>query len=619
MTDKMNAGKTPDKQKEVRARGRRFKKRAKKRTKAKTLPEVAPEEETPKVGEREILVNATGNEARVAVVEDGAVVEFYTERPSSQKIAGSVFLGKVVNVLPGMQAAFVDIGEEKNAFLYVKDALTPPNLDDLDGPPVPRKRKKKGITDLVRPGEQIVVQVIKEAIGTKGARVTRHVTFPGRYLVLMPTVDYVGVSRRITTEDERRRLRKIARGIKPANVGLIIRTVAENKTEEEIQNDLDFLLKVWSNVQKKARSAKAPSVIHRDSELVFRVVRDELNESTARMIVDDVSVYGKVLDLLDAVSPGMKDRVIYYRDKETPLFDTYGVESAVEKALGRQVWLRSGGYLVIDHTEALTVIDVNTGRYVGGKNLADTVFKTNMEACEEIVRQLRLRDVGGIIIVDFIDMETPSHRARLLQEFEEKLKSDHTKTVVVGLTGLGLVELTRKKVRGSIGDIMTRPCPYCLGKGTVLSEETVAGKVRREIRRILKNSSSEAILVEVHPGVASYLIGPGGVNLRALEKETGKNIFIRGCDASHHEGMTVKAVGTKEDIAEKAVPVQPGQKLEVVVDEAHAQHPVDGIARVEGYVLRVENGSQYVGEHVLVEITSCSKTYAKAKVVGEAS
>ncbi len=564
---------------------------------------------------REILVNATKDETRVAVVEDGSVVEFYTERPSSQKIAGSIFLGKVVNVLPGMQAAFIDVGEEKNAFLYVDDALAPPNLEETESLLVPRKKRKKAIAELVRPGQEILVQVVKEAIGTKGARVTRHVTLPGRYLVLMPTVDYVGVSRRIIAGEERLRLRKIARSIKPDNVGLIIRTVAEHKSEDEIRNDLEFLLKIWSNVQKKAASAKAPAAVHRDLGLVFRVVRDELNQDTSRMIVDDVSTYGKILDLLDAVSPEMKDRVIYYRDKETPLFDMYGVEVAIDKALQRQVWLRSGGYLVIDRTEALTAIDINTGRYVGGKNLAETVFKTNMEACEEIARQLRLRDLGGIIVVDFIDMENPDHRAKLVQELEDRLRNDHTKTVVIGLTGLGLIELTRKKVRQSIGDVMTRPCPYCGGRGNVLSEESMAGKVRREIRRILRNSQSEAILVEVHPGVASYLIGPGGVNLRVLEKETGKSVFVKGSEALHHESMNVKAVGTKEDIAMKALPVQPGDHIEVTVDEAHTQYPKDGIARIEGYVINIEDGGSFVGQRVLVQITSCFRTYSKAKVI----
>jgi ribonuclease G len=564
---------------------------------------------------REILVSAASDETRVAVVEDGVVVEFYVERPSSQKIAGSIFLGRAMNVLPGMQAAFIDIGEEKNAFLYVDDALLPPNLDDSDEEIPVSRRKNRSITDLVKQGQDIMVQVVKEAIGTKGARVTRHVTFPGRYLVLMPTVNYTGVSRRITGEEERQRLRKIARSIKPKDMGLIIRTVAQGKSEEELKRDLDFLLKVWDKVQKRARSAKAPALIHQDLGLVFRVVRDELNQNTTRLLVDDVHTYGKILDLLDSVSPEMKDRVIFYRDREYPLFQLYGVEAAIDKALQRQVWLKSGGYLVIDKTEALTVIDVNTGRYVGNKNLSDTVFKINIEACKEIARQLRLRDIGGIIVVDFIDMDVPAHRQKLIEELEKELRRDHTKTVVVGLTGLGLVEITRKKVRQSIDATMMRMCPYCGGKGTVMSEETVAARVRREIRRVLANSSCEAILVEVNPGVASYLIGPGGQNLRELEKETGRNIFIRGAESLHLEEMNVKAIGTKEEIAEKAIPVHVGDILEVLVEEPHDKNPSDGIARREGFVIDIEGAGGLVGEKVTVEVIACHRTYAKARLI----
>ena len=564
---------------------------------------------------REILVSAAKDETRVALVEDGSVVEFYIERPSSQKIAGSIFLGKVTNVLPGMQAAFVDIGEEKNAFLYVDDAILPPNLEDADAPPEVKGRRRRTISDLVKTGQDVAVQVVKEAIGTKGARVTRHVTFPGRYLVLMPTVSYVGVSRRIVDDEERKRLRQIARELKPSDMGIIIRTVAEKRSKEELQKDLEFLLRVWEKVQRRAQSSKAPAVVHSDLGLVFRVVRDEFNQDTARMLVDDVNTYSRTLDLLDSVSPEMKERVIYYRDKETPLFQLYGVDAAVDRALKRQVWLKSGGYIVIDKTEALTVIDVNTGRYVGTKNLADTVFKINIEACEEISRQLRLRDVGGIIVVDFIDMEVAEHRAKLLQEMEKQLRRDHTKTVVVGLTGLGLVEMTRKKVRQSIDAVMMRTCPYCEGKGMVMSEETVASRVRREIRKVLRNSQSEAILVEVHPGVASYLIGPGGVNLKDLEKETGRSIFIRGSETLPLEEMNVKAAGTREEIAQKAVPVQPGDVIEVTIEEAHDKNPEDGIARREGFVIDVEGGGGKVGQKVVVQVMQSHKTYAKARMV----
>ncbi|HHW26111.1 MAG TPA: Rne/Rng family ribonuclease [Firmicutes bacterium] len=515
-------------------------------------PISAPEDRTSR--KREILVNAGYDETRVALVEDGAVVEYYTEKPSNQKIAGSIYLGKVTNVLPGMQAAFIDIGEEKNAFLYVDDALLPPNLEDADGElPHGHSKRRKVISELVKQGQEVMVQVVKEAIGTKGARVTRHVTLPGRYCVLMPTVSYVGVSRRIVDEEERQRLRKIAKAMKPKDMGVIVRTVAEHKTEEELQKDIEFLTRLWDKIQSQAASPglKAPCLIHRDMGLVFRIVRDELNQDTTRLLVDDVIVYGKILDLLDAVSPEMKHKIVYYRDKEIPLFDLYGVDAAIVRALQRQVWLKSGGYIVIDKTEALTVIDVNTGRFVGSKNLSDTVFRINMEACAEIARQLRLRDIGGIIIVDFIDMETQEQRAAVVQELEKALRHDHTKTVVVGITGLGLLEMTRKKVRQSIDAALLRTCPYCGGKGTVMSEETAASKVLREIRKTLYNSQSEAVLVEVNPAVAAHISGSSG-GLAALEKETGKTAFIVSSGDLHLEEINIKALGTREEMAEKA-------------------------------------------------------------------
>jgi ribonuclease G len=567
---------------------------------------------------REILVNVNRDENRVALIENGTVVEYYSEKPNSHMDAGSIFLGKVVNVLPGMQAAFIDIGEEKNAFLYVDDALLPPNLEGVDGIPK-RRKKKRTISELVKIGQTVLVQVVKEAIGTKGARVTRHVTLPGRDIVLMPTVNYVGVSRRITDDEERQRLRKIAKGIKPKNMGLIIRTVGEKKSEEELKKDLDILLKMWKKIQDKSSSAKVPSVIHRDLGLVSRVVRDELNQDTTRILVDDANTFSKIMELLDTVSPDMKDKLVYYRDKEYSLFDLYGVEAAIEKALSRQVWLKSGGYLVIDKTEALTVIDVNTGRYVGGRDLSETVFKINIEACEEISRQLRLRDIGGIIIIDFIDMDSQEQRDLLIKELEKHLKKDHTKTVVVGMTGLGLIEMTRKKVRQSIDAVMTRMCPYCGGKGIVVSEETMAARVRREIRRVLSNSHSEAILVEVNPGVASYLIGPGGANLRELEKETGRSIFVRGNANLHIEEINVKALGSREEIALKAIPVTEGQVIDLLVEEPHTQNQKDGIARLEGYVINIEGAGPLVGKKVRVEVTQCHRTFAKAKMAVDES
>ncbi len=566
---------------------------------------------------REILVSEDRFETRVAIVEDRSPVEFYVERPTTHGLAGSIFLGKVENVLPGMQACFVDIGEVKNAFLYVDDAFVPGEEDEVYESGRRKRTDRKTIGQIVRPGEEILVQVTKEAMGTKGARVSRHVSLPGRYLVLMPTVSYVGVSRRIADLRERQRLKRLARTLKPAGMGLIVRTVAEGKTENELRADLEFLLKLWGKISAKAKTARAPALIHHDLGLVFRIVRDEFNATTTRMLVDNARVYEKVLALLDAVAPELKDRVIYYRKKGTPLFSLYGVEEALQSALSRQVWLKSGGYIVIDKTEALTVIDVNTGKYVGSHDLGETVFRTNMEACTEIAKQLRLRDIGGIIIIDFIDMTSPEHKNAVLRKLEEELRKDHTKTTVLGLTGLGLVEMTRKKVRQSLDEVLEKPCPTCHGKGRVLSEGTVASRIRREILSVARTASGEAILLEANPQVASILIGPGGSNLRELEKETGKSIFIRGSESLGVEDASLKAIGRKSEVEKKAMPVSPGDVVEVVIEEAHSSKPLDGIARVEGYVLNVEGAGNLVGKKILVQVISCHRTHARAKMVEE--
>jgi ribonuclease G len=569
--------------------------------------------------QKEILVNVEAGETRVAILEDGVLVEVYFERPSGQRTVGSIFKGKVENVLPGMQAAFVNIGLERNAFLYVNDALPPKNADEEGDGQVRIEHKDKGsrltIEDLLKPGQDVMVQVVKEAIGTKGARVTTHCTLPGRFLVLMPTVDYVGVSRRIDADRERDRLRRIAERIRPQGMGLIVRTVAEGKDEQELAQDANFLAKVWRKNQEKNRTGPSPQLLHKDMGLVYRIIRDSFTEEVARFVVDSKHEYEKVLELLDDIAPPLKKRVELFYSSERTIFDLYSLEPEIDKALRRRVWLKSGGYLVIDRTEALTAIDVNTGKYVGSVDLADTVFRTNLEAAREITRQLRLRDIGGIIIADFIDMESDTHRHKVLKALEEHLRRDRTRTYVLGITQLGLVEITRKKAKQSLDDVLQKACPYCEGKGRVLSEESVSAKLRREIKAMLRRSPDEAILAEVHPSVAALLIGAGGVNLRALENETGKSIYIRGSDQCHLENLVVRAMGSREQVEAKALPVKLGQVLEVKVEEPHVSNLWDGIARIEGYVLDVEGGAKLVGEKVRVEVTKVHRTYAKAKVI----
>jgi ribonuclease G len=563
--------------------------------------------------EKEILVSVEHGETKVAVLEDGSLVEYYIERPVTQRVVGNIYKGKVDNVLPGMQAAFVDIGLDRNSFLYVDDALIPKNEDDEED--IGEDLKNLTIKDILHVGQEIMVQVVKEPIGSKGARVSRHITLPGRYLVFMPSVDYVGVSRRIQEDKERDRLRKMTEGIRPSGVGLIVRTVAEGKSRKELESDMSFLKRLWNRVQQRSKNSKAPALLHRDIGLVYRIIRDLFTEDVERLYVDDRNERDRILDLLDYISPALKERVQMFSQKERSLFDFYGLESEVEQALKKRVWLKSGGYLVIDQMEALTAIDVNTGKYVGTTNLADTVFKTNMEAAKEIARQLRLRDIGGIIIIDFIDMEKAEHRQEVLKVLDECLKRDRTKAHILGLTQLGLVEMTRKKVRQGLEASMLRPCPYCQGKGKVLSEETMARKVREELKSILKRSESEAVLVEVNPAVASLLIGAGGSNLRDLEKETGRCVYIKGSDEVHMESLNLRALGTRKEVEEKAFPVHEGQVLELKVEEPHVSNPWDGIARVEGYVIDIEGGGKMVGDRVKVEVTRAFRTYAKARLV----
>lgn len=552
---------------------------------------------------KEIVVNVEREETRVGILEDGVLAELYIERVGSQRLVGNIYKGIVENVLPGMQAAFVDIGLEKNAFLYVGDII----YED-------EKISTKNIRDVLKVGQEIIVQVVKEPIGTKGARVTTQLTLPGRYLVLMPTVDYVGVSRRIESESERERLREIAENIKPKNKGLIVRTVAEGKNESDFKSDINFLTKLWERLQGRMRNVVAPSLLHRDLGLVCRIIRDLMTEEVSKMLIDNQEEYEKATELLEYASPHLKNRVKLYRG-ETDIFDKYGIEPEIDKILKRKVWLKCGGYIVIDQTEALTAIDVNTGKYVGSTNLADTVLKTNIDAANEIAKQIRLRNIGGIIIVDFIDMESESDRQRVINTLEEAVKKDKVKTNVLGLTKLGLVEITRKKVGNNLLAVLEQECPYCQGTGKVLSQESVLFKLRKELLEIGRRVSGEAILVEVYPSVASLLIGAGGSHLAEIEKEIGKSVYVKGRKEFHIEEFRVRSVATREEAEKYALPVSEGDELSILVEEAHATSWNDGIGRIEGYVINIEDGAKKVGEKVKVRITKASKTSAKAELL----
>lgn len=559
---------------------------------------------------KEIVVHITPEETVVAVLEEHKLVEIYIERSLNQRLVGNIYRGKVANVLPGMQAAFIDIGLEKNAFLYVEDAFpgrVTGSEEEVDEP----QQVRPNIGDLLREGQTITVQVIKEPFGTKGARVTTNITLPGRYLVLMPTLNYIGVSRRIEGESERNRLKAIAGELCRDGIGAIVRTVAAGANADELKEDFNSLYKLWQKIKNRPTGA-TPALIHRDLELLERVLRDILAEDINRILVNSKEAYQKTQEFAEIFAPYLKYKIVL---KEADLLKEYNIPAQIEQALKRKVWLDCGGYIVIDQVEALTVIDVNTGKYVGGTTLADTVLKTNLEAAREIARQLRLRNIGGIVIIDFIDMNDNGHRELVLETLEQELKKDRTKTNVLGITQLGLVELTRKKSCQGLGSMLQKDCPYCQGKGKVLSEETVSLKAKRQILATAEYTQAPILLVEAHPKVAALLVGSGGELLNQLEQQTGKKIVVRGLSSIHLEEVKLTQVQNEEQLGELASPVKVGEILQVKVEEPLAANPRDGIARIDGYIINVTGGGAYIGVEIPVEITRVNRTSAKARLV----
>ena len=416
---------------------------------------------------REILMRVEEADTKVAVVEDGQLVELYVERDMDQRVVGNIYKGVVKNILPGMQAAFVDIGLEKNAFLYVADARTEPAAG-TDGLPI----EEPPIQTLLKEGQEILVQIAKEPVGSKGARITAQITLPGRYLVLMPTTEHVAVSRQIQGVAERKRLLELTQTLKPEKMGLIARTVAEGADEKELMQDRDQLLRVWDEIDRRFSTTKQANIIYKDLVLSQRILRDIFSEDVNRLMVNSRGLYNQVIEFVQMMEPRLKNKVFVCNMEE--LFEKYNVEFEMKQALNRKVWMKNGSYLIFDHTEALTVIDVNTGKYVGSTDLMDTVLRTNMEAAREIARQLRIRNIGGIIIIDFIDMNSEAHKKKVLDAFENELKKDKVRTHVLGITPLGLVEITRKKVRQSLDSTLEAVCPGCHGKGRVPIESLSA-------------------------------------------------------------------------------------------------------------------------------------------------
>ena len=544
----------------------------------------------------QLIVNVEPFETRVALIENGLVVEVFIERHHGRGIVGNIYLGKVQRVLPGMQAAFVEIGTERAAFLYVGDVLPheeheeaepgeanehegaeaahalngdsslPVNgngeaaeegeLDlepDLEAQGVKgrrRRRKRQGrserrIEELLQPGQTVLVQVTKDAIGTKGPRVTCNISLPGRHLVYMPTHGHIGVSRRITDEAERQRLKSILEEVRPEAGGFVVRTVSEGLSREKLAADVEFLASLWQDITTRAAALSAPALVQPELDLVQRSARDLFTADLDKLVVDDEETYRRVRRFVELLDPSLLSRVLLYEGSE-PIFDHYGIETELARAMSRKVWLKSGGYLVIDQAEALTAIDVNTGRFVGKRNLEDTILRTNLEAVKEVAYQLRLRNIGGMVIIDFIDMELQDHRDKVLAALSEALKKDRARSNVVKLSELGLVEMTRQRTRESLGRLLTETCWYCEGRGTLKSKRTVVYDIFRALERKAARFTEPVIVVHAHPEVVDVMYDEEALTLEKIERKSKKRILVRPRGSFHQEQFDI--FGTTQEV-----------------------------------------------------------------------
>ncbi len=558
---------------------------------------------------KEILVNVDDRETRIAVVEDGRLVELHVER--EERVVGSVYKGRVANVLPGMDAAFVDIGLDRNAFLYVGDILFEAGGDGNSH--VRKTSREARIKDVAKPGQEILVQVVKGPRGTKGARVSTKMSIPGRFLVLMPDGDPLGVSRKVEEPAERERLRKIAEQLRPSGFGLIVRTEAEEKSEAELRQDLDMLTKLWRQIQEKARRTPGPAIIHQDLSMILKTIRDVFGSDVDKMTLDSETEYQKALDTLDVLSPNLKSRV-HLHQEPSPLFSHFNFEEEVVRLLRRKVWLKSGGYLTIDATEALTTIDVNTGKYIGTTSLSDTILKTNLDAVNEIARQLRLRDIGGMIVLDFIDMGPARDRQQVMRALEAAFKKDRTRTKIAHISPLGLVEMTRKRTGEAVTDLMTQACPYCQGRGRVWSAETMAIQIEREIRRRCSDADFDAVLIHANPEVAAWLIGPEGEHVEQLEREMRRPIYVR---ARHHFHIETYEVlpGDMLEIERQMLPFHGGQVVDCLVGKMELITAPRAAGWVDGYFEDLANGTKFEGQTTRVRLVDVRRSFALAEPV----
>ena len=583
---------------------------------------------------KQVLVSVDRGETRVAILEkkgsaapsggrgrsrrpapskdgDWRVAELYIERRGRRSIVGNIYKGRVDNVLAGMEAAFVDIGLEKNGFLHVDEIVLPDVQKQRRG----RGRRGSGprISDLLKAGQEVVVQATKDPLGSKGARLTMDISIPGRYLVYVPNGEGLGVSRRLP-DAERERLRKLASNLKLDQGGLIIRTSAPGARKTDMERELEYLFALHEVLEKRVKTSSAPTMVFQEADLPVRVVRDVFSKEFERAVIDNEKQHHRVKRFFERTAPELAERVDLYTE-EQPLFERWGVEEVFRSTLERRVDLAAGGYLMIDKAEALTVIDVNTGSYTGrGRgSLEDTITKVNLQAAEEVVRQLRLRDIGGIIVIDFIDMSSSRNREQVLNALRRALDEDRTRTYVVEISPLGLVEMTRQNVTEGVREIMTKPCPTCSGEGVVLSEETIAIDVERKLREI--ESKAEAFLVQVHPRVAAILIGGGGKPLKELEQETGKHFHFEGSEGIPLDTFSVTTEGTRTEIEHRALPFREGEEVLIEIEEPHMYNVDDAIAKIDGYVISISGGGPFVGERKLVRINEVKRTAAYASLV----
>jgi len=498
-----------------------------------------------------MLVESDPHQTRIAVLEDDRLTEIFVERHRHRGLVGNVYKGKVTRVLPGMQAAFVDIGLERDAFLYVSDVATDVEAMEeqdqleyeIDEPrqEEPSHHSMPSIDDLLKPGQEIIVQVVKDPLPSKGARISTHVTLPGRYLVLLPTVRHFGVSRRIEDDAERERLLAVLAEIPVPGGGLIVRTVGEGRGREEFESDLVYLQRLWEKIRQRSSRVSAPTLLHQDLDLALRTVRDLLTNDFSVLWVDGEETYTRIVEFLDQVQGNLVGKVRLFRQSNT-LFEQFGIEEQIEAALKSKVWLKSGGYIVINPTEALVAIDVNTGRFVGQSNLEDTVLQTNLEAVQEIVRQIRLRDLGGIIVIDLIDMVEQIHREQVFERLESEIYKDRAKTKVLNISEFGLVEVTRKRSRSNLERLLTQTCPYCTGRGRIKSIATICLNVRKELLHLRGRIHPSEILLRVHPEVSRALQQEERSILEEVEHSLGAKILLQSDPELHHERFAILEV-----------------------------------------------------------------------------